>query len=278
MQHICVLIVTGAIASLSSILILGLPVDAQTSPTAAEKRDGPSSAKTADPAKIADQLRHCNVEHLLSWLDPWLAKLAEIAPPAYAAWGELLASALRAEAAATLARRRAAAPRHCGRSRRSSRRSAPAGRRSSTACSRPPAAGSYSPAPTSRAPRASSGSAVAWPSAATPCATCSARTRLGRWAGSRGGGARRAPPGGGGRTGHRRALERTRRRHGGGARRRACRGDRSGGDARRIRPRARRSGRRSWARSSGTRTRSNYSTTVWLCCRRVWVVHPQPLE
>ena len=33
MQHICVLIVTGAIASLSSILILGLPVDAQTSYT-----------------------------------------------------------------------------------------------------------------------------------------------------------------------------------------------------------------------------------------------------
>jgi hypothetical protein len=42
-------------------------------------------------------------EHLLSWLDPWLAKLAEIAPPTYAAWGELLADALRAEAAATLA-------------------------------------------------------------------------------------------------------------------------------------------------------------------------------
>ena len=41
-------------------------------------------------------------EHLLSWLDPWLAKLAGIAPPAYAAWGELLADALRAEAAALL--------------------------------------------------------------------------------------------------------------------------------------------------------------------------------
>ena len=36
MRHICVLIVTGAIGSLSSILILGLPVDAQTSPTAAK--------------------------------------------------------------------------------------------------------------------------------------------------------------------------------------------------------------------------------------------------
>jgi len=41
-------------------------------------------------------------EHLLSWLDPWLAKLAEIAPPSYAAWGELLADALRLEAAALL--------------------------------------------------------------------------------------------------------------------------------------------------------------------------------
>ena len=43
-----------------------------------------------------------------------------------------------------------------------------------------------------RARRArSSGWAVAWPSAATPCAICSARTRRGRWAGSRG--RRRAP-------------------------------------------------------------------------------------
>lgn len=42
-------------------------------------------------------------EHLLSWLDPWLAKLAEIAPPAYAAWGRLLTAALSAEALATLA-------------------------------------------------------------------------------------------------------------------------------------------------------------------------------
>jgi TorA maturation chaperone TorD len=41
-------------------------------------------------------------EHLLSWLDPWLAKLADIAPPAYAAWGELLAAALRGEARALL--------------------------------------------------------------------------------------------------------------------------------------------------------------------------------
>ena len=65
MQHICVLIVTGAIASLSSILILGLPVDAQTSPTAAEKRDGPSSAKTADPAKLLTSF----VTAMNSWSD-----------------------------------------------------------------------------------------------------------------------------------------------------------------------------------------------------------------
>jgi Nitrate reductase delta subunit len=37
-------------------------------------------------------------EHLLSWLDPWLARVIEIGPPAYAAWAELLAAALRAEA------------------------------------------------------------------------------------------------------------------------------------------------------------------------------------
>ena len=56
-------------------------------------------------------------EHLLSWLDPWLAKLSEIAPPAYLAWGELLADALRLEAQTVLdgreplpAHLRAAAP------------------------------------------------------------------------------------------------------------------------------------------------------------------------
>ena len=42
-------------------------------------------------------------EHLLSWLDPWLTKLGEIAAPAYRAWGELLGDALRVEAAALLA-------------------------------------------------------------------------------------------------------------------------------------------------------------------------------
>ncbi|HEX2413727.1 MAG TPA: molecular chaperone TorD family protein [Thermoleophilaceae bacterium] len=41
-------------------------------------------------------------EHLLSWLDPWLAKLAQVGPPVYAAWGELLATVLRSEAEALL--------------------------------------------------------------------------------------------------------------------------------------------------------------------------------
>jgi TorA maturation chaperone TorD len=56
-------------------------------------------------------------EHLLSWLDPWLAKLSEIAPPAYLAWGNLLTDALRVEAQTVLyggeplpAHLRAAAP------------------------------------------------------------------------------------------------------------------------------------------------------------------------
>ncbi|HSK15310.1 MAG TPA: molecular chaperone TorD family protein [Gaiellaceae bacterium] len=39
-------------------------------------------------------------EHLLSWLSPWLAKLDEIAPPAYRAWGRLLGTALEEEARA----------------------------------------------------------------------------------------------------------------------------------------------------------------------------------
>lgn len=41
-------------------------------------------------------------EHLLSWLEPWLAKLAEIAPSAYVAWGDLLAATLRLEAQTVL--------------------------------------------------------------------------------------------------------------------------------------------------------------------------------
>jgi TorA maturation chaperone TorD len=41
-------------------------------------------------------------EHLLSWLEPWLAKLAEIAPPAYKAWGGLLADVLSIEAGTLL--------------------------------------------------------------------------------------------------------------------------------------------------------------------------------
>ena len=40
-------------------------------------------------------------EHLLSWLPVYLAKLAEIAPPFYARWGELLLDALMEEARAT---------------------------------------------------------------------------------------------------------------------------------------------------------------------------------
>ena len=37
-------------------------------------------------------------EHLLSWLPPYLDKLAELAPPAYAAWGRVLEAALAEEA------------------------------------------------------------------------------------------------------------------------------------------------------------------------------------
>lgn len=39
-------------------------------------------------------------EHLLSWLPAYLSKLAEIAPPFYAKWGEVLMAALLAEASA----------------------------------------------------------------------------------------------------------------------------------------------------------------------------------
>ncbi|HEU5155604.1 MAG TPA: molecular chaperone TorD family protein [Streptosporangiaceae bacterium] len=42
-------------------------------------------------------------EHLLSWLDPWLAKVAEIGAPAYRAWGELLGAVLRSESERLLA-------------------------------------------------------------------------------------------------------------------------------------------------------------------------------
>jgi TorA maturation chaperone TorD len=41
-------------------------------------------------------------EHLLSWLPPYLDKLAQVAPPTYAAWGRMLEAALLDEA------------RHCG--------------------------------------------------------------------------------------------------------------------------------------------------------------------
>ena len=40
-------------------------------------------------------------EHLACWLPPWIDKLREIASPSYAAWGGLLAAALREEARRT---------------------------------------------------------------------------------------------------------------------------------------------------------------------------------
>jgi TorA maturation chaperone TorD len=74
----------------------------------------PAGARAALRRQARAALLH---EHLLSWLDPWLAKLAAVAPPAYAAWGALLGEALRAEAASLLdgeeplpAHLRAAAP------------------------------------------------------------------------------------------------------------------------------------------------------------------------
>jgi hypothetical protein len=43
-------------------------------------------------------LRHALLwEHLLSWLPAWLARLSEVAPEPYAAWGSILQSALLAE-------------------------------------------------------------------------------------------------------------------------------------------------------------------------------------
>ncbi|HSD77640.1 MAG TPA: hypothetical protein VLA98_09550, partial [Solirubrobacteraceae bacterium] len=42
-------------------------------------------------------------EHLLSWLDPWLARVADLGGPAYGAWAELLTAVLRREAADLLA-------------------------------------------------------------------------------------------------------------------------------------------------------------------------------
>jgi TorA maturation chaperone TorD len=57
------------------------------------------SARRAMRRQARSALLH---EHLLSWLDPWLAKLAEVAPPVYAEWGKLLRSVLRSEAEALL--------------------------------------------------------------------------------------------------------------------------------------------------------------------------------
>jgi TorA maturation chaperone TorD len=64
-----------------------------------DERAQPAPARAALRRQARAALLH---EHLLSWLDPWLAKLGEIAPLAYAAWGELLAAALRIEAEAVL--------------------------------------------------------------------------------------------------------------------------------------------------------------------------------
>jgi TorA maturation chaperone TorD len=48
----------------------------------------------------ARHLRHALLwEHLLCWLPVWLARLAEIAPKPYVAWGSILQSALLAETA-----------------------------------------------------------------------------------------------------------------------------------------------------------------------------------
>lgn len=53
----------------------------------------------AAEGKRAGHLRHALLwEHLLPWLPAWLAKLAELCPAAYTRWGELLRSALLAEA------------------------------------------------------------------------------------------------------------------------------------------------------------------------------------
>jgi TorA maturation chaperone TorD len=55
-----------------------------------------------DPARTVlwrEARRALVAEHLLPWTGPYLHKLAEIAPPIYASWGDLLRNALAAEAA-----------------------------------------------------------------------------------------------------------------------------------------------------------------------------------
>lgn len=57
-------------------------------------------AELAERGAPAEWRRALLWEHLLSWLPPWLAKLDELAPPVYRAWGERLRSALAEEARA----------------------------------------------------------------------------------------------------------------------------------------------------------------------------------
>jgi len=57
------------------------------------------AALAGEEGERARHVRHAVLwEHLLSWLPAWLARLAEIAPRPYIAWGTLLQTALQAEA------------------------------------------------------------------------------------------------------------------------------------------------------------------------------------
>lgn len=66
----------------------------------AELGDRAAAAAPETPARDAWQRARAALlwEHLLSWLPPWLTKVQELAPPAYAAWAGLLERALAAEA------------------------------------------------------------------------------------------------------------------------------------------------------------------------------------
>lgn len=57
------------------------------------------AALAGEEGERARHVRHALLwEHLLSWQPAWLARLAEVAPRPYAAWGALLQAALEAEA------------------------------------------------------------------------------------------------------------------------------------------------------------------------------------
>ena len=59
---------------------------------------GLHAALAGEAGERARHSRHALLwEHLLSWLPPWLARLAELAPPSYAGWGSLVRDALLAE-------------------------------------------------------------------------------------------------------------------------------------------------------------------------------------